>query len=851
MSGHHNGSDAKTEDGLAVLLASLERASEDPRLDNGARYLLSRAHHQIIKSQFAFSVAQREYRALFDAIPDPISLIAFDGTVLDFNASGQRLYGRPLEEVIGKDIAILNPEVPADHLVPVMDALGRGDSYVVKVTNRKADGTRFPVEVHSAHVTLQGRDCILAVARDLSARFEAEHRYDTLVESVDQGIVVTDAEGAVLSVNGAGMQILDLVPGDSPEAGFTSEIWIIVDENGNVLPRDRLPAVIALHTGEPVRSRILGLYRLSDNRFRWLRITAIPQFTTLADRPNQVISIFSDITHLKRDSAMFDRVQQLSKVGTWDWNRATEHLHLSRGALRIFGFQQPVDDIASFYARLQPADATRLAMALSAPPVDDVAFTLELRGWRVDGAEVWVRMQGETDIREPSPHRLTGTFEDITEHKHIEQTLRAQARTDALTGLLNRDAIHEELEAYLAGSDPKLAVLYIDLDRFKVINDALGHAVGDKLLIQVARRLQDVVAGYGECARLGGDEFLVICKAGTDQHLLLAERILHELAKPFQIDAEDFTISASVGIAESPADSTLAVELVQQADAAMYESKRRSNNGWQHYSEDLARSQREKLQLDQLMRGALANKELHLVYQPQLDLHTGRVIGAEALMRWNNPLLGTMRPDVFIGRAESTGEIVRLGAWALHETCRQVREWLDAGLPQIRVAVNVSYRQFIADDLVGTVMEAMQAYRVPPRCLELEFTERVLIEDAPETTRIFQELDELGVSLAIDDFGEGYSGLNYLRRLPIHVLKLSQLFIKGVPGNASDVAVCEAVAGIARGLRMTMIAEGVETDMQRRYLVKLGVPVGQGFFFSPALTPQRFVTYLRAHPGSG
>lgn len=847
MSGHQGGGDVINEDGIAVLLATLERAADDAKLDNGTRYLFSRAQHQIFKSQVAHANALREYRLLFDAVPDPITLIDVDGTVLDFNASGQRLYGRTLEDVLGKDIAILNPEVPAEHLTPVLDALGRGESYVVQVTNRKADGTRFPVEVHSASVQLKGRNCILAVARDLTARFEAERRYDTLVESVDQGIVVTDLDSAVLSVNGAGMHILDLEPGSSPEASFFSELWIVVDENGNVLPRDRFPSSIALHTGEPVRSQTIGLYRLYDNRFRWLRVTAIPQFVALSDHPNQVISIFSDITNLKRDSAMFDRVQQLSNVGSWEWDRATEHLHLSRGALRIFGFQSPMDDIANFYARLQPVDATRLAMALSAPPVDDIAFTLELRGWRVDGSELWVRMQGETDAREPSPHRLTGTFEDITEHKHIEQSLRTQARTDALTGLLNRDAIHDELNAYLAGSNPELAVLYIDLDRFKVINDALGHGVGDKLLVQVAHRLKEVVAGSGECARLGGDEFLVICKTLGDQHLELVERILIELAKPYQIEAEEFTISASIGIAESPADSEVAVELIQQADAAMYESKRRSNNGWQHYSEDLARSQREKMQLDQLMRGALANKELHLVYQPQLDLHTGRVIGAEALMRWNNPLLGTMRPDVFIGRAESTGEIVRLGAWALTETCRQIREWLEAGLPQIRVAVNVSYRQFIADDLMGTVVEALERYNVPPQCLELEFTERILIEDAPETTRTFAQLDELGVTLAIDDFGEGYSGLNYLRRLPIHVLKLSQLFIKGVPGNASDVAVCEAVAGIARGLRMTMVAEGVETDIQRRYLVKLGVPVGQGFFFSPALTPQRFATYLRAH----
>ncbi|HIY71921.1 MAG TPA: EAL domain-containing protein, partial [Candidatus Luteimonas excrementigallinarum] len=254
----------------------------------------------------------------------------------------------------------------------------------------------------------------------------------------------------------------------------------------------------------------------------------------------------------------------------------------------------------------------------------------------------------------------------------------------------------------------------------------------------------------------------------------------------------------------------------------------------------------DRLRLETQLRRAVDNGEFHLVYQPQVSLRSGDIIAAEALIRWNNHQLGEMRPDHFIGHAETSGDIVRIGRWVLSEACRQVAAWRDAGHGIVRVAVNVSYRQFLGDDLAGTARAILEEFELPGSALELEFTERALIEDSADTQHAFAELRELGVMLTIDDFGEGYSALNYLRRLPIHGLKLSQLFVSGVPRDRSDVAVCQAIAGIAHSLGLGLVAEGVESEAQRQFLLELGVQVGQGFLFAPGLDPAEFSRRIAA-----
>src|SRR5690606_5230586 len=416
------------------------------------------------------------------------------------------------------------------------------------------------------------------------------------------------------------------------------------------------------------------------------------------------------------------------------WDAGRDRLYLTAEALRMFGLDASPRAIGPLLEVLDPSDRKRLQAGIERLRDQGESFDLDLRGQR-DGEPFWVRAIGEAEAGNPLSMHLVGTVQDITQKKLAEEALRVQARTDPLTGLLNRDAILGELAGWL--DDPamgKVAVLYIDLDRFKVVNDVLGHAAGDELLVTASRRIRDAVDEEGLIARFGGDEFLVVCTVDDPARpVRIADAILDAFGDSFRFDKEEFAITASVGIAQSPQDGTTVQALIQNADAAMYDSKRRIRNGWQAYNPALAQSQQERLHLETHLRKAAENSEFHLVYQPQVDLGSGAIVGAEALIRWENPLLGEMRPDHFISHAEITGDIVRIGSWVLREACRQVRQWRDEGAGMVRLAVNVSYRQFLGDDLAGTVRKLLADFELPGSALELEFTERVLIEDAPDT----------------------------------------------------------------------------------------------------------------------
>ena len=528
--------------------------------------------------------------------------------------------------------------------------------------------------------------------------------------------------------------------------------------------------------------------------------------------------------------------------------RAADEFYITEEAVRILGAASPPTDLAGFLACLREPDRRQVHAVLDKVRLG-TGFELELQGAQADGTPFWIRMIGESESGGPATELLTGTLQDVTERKQAEETLRVQAQTDALTGLLNRDAILTQMDLRLA--DPpanRFALLYIDLDRFKIVNDVLGHGAGDLLLIAAARRIRDAVGSEGLIARFGGDEFLVLCNTGDDagRPQRLARQMQQAFHDSFRLADDEFSITASIGISRAPDDGETPQQLIQSADVAMYDSKRRARNSWQEFSPELAARQHERLQTETQLRRALDNGEFHLVYQPQVDLRSGRILYAEALVRWHNPQLGEMRPDRFIELAETTGDIIRIGNWVLQEACAQMRRWREADLPVQRVAVNVSYRQFVGDDLAASVQRMLDAAGLPGHALELEITERVLVDDTSDTVEVFDRLRRLGVQLSIDDFGEGYSALNYLRRLPIHALKLSHSFLKGVPGKPSDVAICQAVIGIAQSLGLGIVAEGVETEAQRDFLLRLGVSVGQGFLFAPGLLPGEFTRRVAA-----
>jgi diguanylate cyclase (GGDEF)-like protein/PAS domain S-box-containing protein len=791
---------------------------------------------------------RRRYESLFNAVPDPISIIAADGRIVDLNRAGEKAYQRPREELVGKLVHAINPELPDNHMLPVLAALARDETYVIEVNNTRGDGSQFPVEVHSASFHDGPHHHVIAVARDLSRRREAELNYHALLVAIDKGVLFQGFDGRVLSANPAAYRILGLDEGLDVAASLRFDDWLVIDHRGYPIPYRELPPLRALASGKIVESTLLGLYHHRRKQLTWISATSVPQFHAGSGKAHQVISLFSDVTELKRDSALFLRAQALARIGGWEWDGGRNRIYLTDEALRIVGRREdPPRTLEDAMAHVAQAHRKSVEDALESAVRDGGGFDLEIQVVRPDGQAHWARLIGQAEGRAPMSARITGTMQDITQRRQIEEALRSQARTDPLTGLFNRDGILTELERRLDGQHLGTTVIYIDLDRFKLVNDLLGHAAGDHMLVNAARRLEHCVGDAGLLARFGGDEFLVVTDANDDPAAAeaLAERITRAFGDSFRYAGEEFTITTSVGVARHPEHGRTVQQLVNNADAAMYDAKRRGRNTWQEFTPELARQQHDRVQIEAQLRRALDNGEFRLVYQPLVALADGRVRSAEALIRWTNPTLGEISPDDFISHAETTGDIVRIGAWVIDTACRQMARWRADGLMVERVAVNVSYRQFLTEDLVQTIANALAEHGLPGSALELEFTERVLIEDAPDTLATFEALRRLGVVLTIDDFGEGYSALNYLRRLPIHGLKLAQSFLQGVPGNPSDVAICQAVEGIARGLGLEVVAEGIESLAQREFLLGLGIRAGQGFLFSPGLDPDNFAAYLR------
>ncbi|MBA2237715.1 MAG: EAL domain-containing protein [Lysobacter sp.] len=675
---------------------------------------------------------------------------------------------------------------------------------------------------------------------DGDRREDTHLHFRELMDVIDTAVVLHDVDGRIIYANAAAMRIFNVEEGLSLEQELLPSRWQVVDENGVEIAADELPAARALRTGRTVASTVLGLYNRRLRQLTWLSGTAVPHMKPGCDRPHQVLSMFSDVTALKRDSDLFDRAQALAHIGGWEWDAGRNRLYLTQEAKRIFDRDPAPATLGAMLDCLLESDRRQFQRAIDYAMAYRRSFDLQLQGRRSDGHTFWVHAIGQAEVGDPGNARVTGTLQDITAEKQAQATLQVQARTDPLSGLLNRDALLFELDQRLA--DPTqnaLAVLYVDLDRFKLVNDMLGHAAGDRLLVSAAQRIQQAVGSEGLIGRFGGDEFLVICAIGDDpgRPPRLADAILAAFAESFRLQGEEFSITASIGVAQSPENGRGSQQLIQNADVAMYDSKRRGRNSWQVFTSQLQAQEQERLQLETHLRRAIGNGEFNLVYQPQIELSSGRLLAAEALIRWHNPALGQMSPDRFISHAETSGDIVEIGSWVLNEACTQLRRWQQDGLSIERVAVNVSYRQFMGPDLIDIVSQALKKSGLPGSALELEFTERVLIEDDPDTLRTFAALRDLGVMLTIDDFGEGYSALNYLRRLPIHGLKLSQSFVQGVPGNRSDVAVCQAVAGIARSLNLGLVAEGVESEEQRDFLLGLGVDIGQGYLYAPGLDP--------------
>ncbi len=473
------------------------------------------------------------------------------------------------------------------------------------------------------------------------------------------------------------------------------------------------------------------------------------------------------------------------------------------------------------------------------------------RSYRKDGGLLWTDMYiaPVKDDFDKVTHFVTALY-DITEMKRYESELEHQARHDTLTGLVNRNVLRDRLSqsiVYGARYNHQVWVLFLDLDRFKFVNDTLGHNAGDQLLNKVAALLKAFTREFDTIARLGGDEFVLILPERPEEILAvnLIQRLMDAIAKPLQIEGHDFFLTCSVGVAVYPNDGQDPETLLKNADIAMYRAKEMGSNNYQFYTAAMNERALERLRIEGDLRTALERKEFVLHYQPQVDVRTGRIIGMEALIRWIHPKFGAISPIRFIEVAEETGMIVQIGAWVLRTACEFNKDLQRKGLGYLRVAVNLSVRQFYQKDLVQSIIKTLNDTELTPHYLEVELTESLVMSDVELAVGILKHLKSVGVQLSIDDFGTGYSSLAYLKRFPIDALKIDQSFVRDITNDQDDAAIVASIISLAHNLRLQVIAEGVETNEQIAFLRRQHCDEIQGFYFSPPVSSEAFEAMLR------
>jgi diguanylate cyclase (GGDEF)-like protein/PAS domain S-box-containing protein len=699
-----------------------------------------------------------------------------------------------------------------------------------------------------------GEVCPSLTCPSLATLRESEVRFRLLLDSSPEAIFGVDTEGICTFVNPACLNMLGYTEAEMLGQSVHSLIHH-THPDGRPYPREDCHVRHSTQQGKPTHVDSEVHWRKDGSSFPveyWSHpmyrngelVGAVVNFVDITDRRRAEQAL--------RDSeARFRAMAEHSADWIWSIDSGGRYTYSNRRGVAILGYSVDAFLAMDPDSLVHPDDRPlRRDAFLNAVSAQD--------GWR-NVVLRWRHQNGSYRTFESSASALfseagqligfQGVDRDITERRQAEARIEFLASHDALTGLPNRVLLRDRFEHALAVAErsrSRVAMLFLDLDKFKVVNDTLGHAAGDRLLLEVVSRLSGCVRESDTISRHGGDEFILLLNGIPDQDAAerIASKTLANLAEPVEIDGHLLNASCSIGIAIYPDDGKDFDSLLQKADLAMYNAKDAGRNTYRFFDDRMNRQAHEHLLLQNRLNRALFQAEFHLHYQPQVEIGTGRVIGVEALLRWQNPELGEVVPARFIPVAEDGGAIVPIGAWVMEEACRQAQAWRQAGWPDMIMSVNLSALQFRRTGLIETVAGALGRSGLPPHLLELELTESILLHDVENTLDTVRQLKAMGVRLSIDDFGTGYSSLSYLKRFAVDRLKIDRSFVRDLNADPDNAAIVRAVIQLARSLRLDIIAEGVETEAQLSFLREEGCPGVQGFLFSRPLSSADLKAFL-------
>ena len=586
----------------------------------------------------------------------------------------------------------------------------------------------------------------------------------------------------------------------------------------------------------------------------------------LSHRVRYMLRMSQALNDLARNERRLADAQRAAKLGYWELNLRSGHVECSEEVRRLYGFAPEAgsDTYQAFLARIHCNDRPLVLEAGQRSVTEQEPFSIDHRVVLADDEQRCIHLQAQPVLDESGhPFELSGTAQDITDRKRDEAEIRFLAYHDNLTGLGNRRLFTAHLRQALAQARRDkgiVAVLFVDLDHFKRVNDTLGHSAGDLFLKALGERLKRCVRetdcvsrglrddAHVNVSRFGGDEFIIALSSITEasEAAQVATRILTALSDPVIIDDQPVVVRASIGIAIAPNDGDDVEVLIQNADAAMYQCKNQGRGTFQFYEHAVNELSRESFRLEADLRRALENEELRVHYQPKIEIATGRISGFEALVRWTHPERGVIPPDVFVPLAEKCSLIEKLSGFVLRAAAKQVRGWIESGLPAVRVGVNISAREFGSDSLVQLIEEVLRETSIDARYLEIEITETAMIESTEHTARVLERIKQLGVTVALDDFGTGYSSLTYLRQFPVDVVKIDRSFVRDIHTESDDASITAAIISMAHELGLRVVAEGVETEEQLDILRGQGCEEMQGYLFSRPLPEDEATELLRS-----